>query len=404
MAPHSKPSPQSLVVTALLTVLIALGQISSAMYIPSMPSLVDTFSTMAERVNMTLTLFFVGFGFSQLIYGPLSDRFGRRRILFLGMSVFMIASLASALATSIEMLIVARFMQGVGACAGPVIGRAVVRDVYGRTHSAKVMAYIGVAFSLSPALTPTIGGYLHVWFGWQASFYFMTALAAWLIYSIWRILEETHQAESRVPLDLGAMARAFAMLLSSPHFLGYMISIAFIFGGLMAFVSAAPFVLIGHLGLSPDHFGLLSLITVFGTLAGNLIAGRFTMGLGTERMVLMGTCISLVAGILMAAIAFTGHLSIAAIMGPMTLFLTGMGIVMPNAFAGAMAPFPQVAGTASAMMGFFQMLTAAVVTTLAGRLPHDSQLPMALVITGLAVIAVIAFTLLVWRRRSVEAS
>ena len=177
---RSKPHPESLSVGALLTALVALGQISTSIYIPSLPFLVDALDTTAEDVNLTLSVFLFGFAICQLVYGPLSDRFGRRPVLVAGVGLYVAASFACVFATSIETLIAGRFVQGMTACSGPVLGRAIVRDIYGPTRSAKVMAYIGVALAISPAVAPIIGGYLQVWFGWRANFVLLGVVGVWI--------------------------------------------------------------------------------------------------------------------------------------------------------------------------------------------------------------------------------
>ncbi|MEE8393576.1 MAG: multidrug effflux MFS transporter [Rhodospirillales bacterium] len=389
-----KPDPKSLTVGALLTGLVALGQISTSTYIPSLPFLVEALDTDAGRVNLTLSLFLAGFAISQLIYGPLSDRYGRRPILIGGLVLYLAASLYCAYAGTIEELIMGRIAQGVGACSGAVLGRAIVRDVYGPDRAAKALAYIGVAFALSPAVTPIIGGYLQVWFGWRANFFFFTAVAVVVLALTWIMLDETNEDPDPGAINVAAMVRTYAMLLGSPVYVGYMLSLSLIFAGLMAYTAAAPFLFIDVLGMSADGFGLLSVINVLGFLAGTLAAGRLTLRLGTQRMAFQGILISLAGAAAMAAVAVAGHMSIAAIIAPMTVFLAGMGIVMPNAMAGAMAPFPRNAGAASALMGFFQMLVAALASALAGWMPKSTQLPMALlmfIMAGLALVGFMAF-------------
>ena len=394
-----KPHPESLSVGALLTVLVALGQISTALYIPSMPSLVEALATDAAHVNLTLTVFLCGFAVSQLVYGPLSDRFGRRPVLMAGMTLFLVASFACSFAPSIEALIAARFVQAVGACTGPVLGRAMVRDIYGRERAARALAYIGMAFAVSPAIVPIIGGYLQVWFGWRASFVFLSGIGGLIVLASWWMLEETNRRKDPNALDLGAMGRNFAMLLTSPVYMGYTLSVSFVFAALMSFVAVAPFVFIDTIGLSPDRFGMLAIFNAVGVLLGNGLAGRLTLRMGIERMVLLGILLVLAGGGVMTAIAASGHIGVAAIIGPMLLFFTGMGIVFPNAMAGAMAPFPKATGAASALLGFLQMAMAAGAGTLAGRLSHQTQLPLALLILGFGTAALVAFGMLVWRRR-----
>ncbi len=396
-----KPDPASLAVGALLTVLVALGQISTSIYIPSLPSLVEAFDTDPGRVNLTLSVFLAGFAVAQLIYGPLSDRFGRRPVLLAGIALYFAASVASALAGSIEALIAGRFVQALGACSGPVLGRAIIRDVYGSDRSARVMAYIGVAFAVSPAVTPIIGGYLQVWFGWQANFIFLALLAASVYGAVWAFLEETNppNAETSRLVSLGG---TFAVFFSAPVFIGYAGAVAFVFAGMMVYTALAPFVFIEGFGLAPDAFGLLFIFITLGFLAGTLTAGRLTIRLGVERMVLAGIFLALMGGGAMVSLALAGLNAPVFVIAPMAVFLAGMGIVLPNAMAGAMAPFPKAAGAASALMGFTQMAVAAGASLIAGRLPHQTPLPMAVLIFGLSLLALVLFIPLVWRNRSVK--
>jgi DHA1 family bicyclomycin/chloramphenicol resistance-like MFS transporter len=396
---RTKPHPKSLAVGALLTFLIALGQISNSIYIPSMPALVKAFDTGMEQVNLTFTVFLVGFAISQIVYGPFSDRFGRRRVLLGGLVLYFVASVACTISFTIEILITARFAQAVGACAGPVMTYAIVRDVYERKHAARVLAYINVAFAISPAIMPLIGGYLQAWFGWRANFLFLSAVAGSAFLAVWLMLNETITQSDPRATRPSRIALTFVMLLRSPEFLGHMLSVAFIFAGLMAYQASSSFLFINTLGLSPERFGLLSAFIVVGYLTGTLAAGRWTLRFGIESLVMAGTLLALTGGVAMAAIALTGHLSVAAIIGPMMLYMAGMGLVMPNAIAGAMGPFPQVAGTASALLGFCQMAIAAAASLVVGWMSQRSQLPLALAITVSAAIAATAFTALVWRRR-----
>lgn len=393
----ARARPDSLAVGAVLTALAALGQVSVSLYIPSLPALAADLGASPESANMTLSLLLVGLASGQLIYGPLSDRFGRRRVLIAGLTLYLVASILCTIAPTIEALIAARLIQGLGACAGPVIGRAIVQDVYGR-RAAKALSYIGMAFALSPAVTPIIGGYLQVGFGWRANFVFLSAFAATVWLAVWWLLEETNRERDAGALEPARLLGTYGMLLATPVFVGYMLSVAAIFAGLMTYVSMSPFVFIESLGLSPEVFGLLNVFNVAGLITGNLVAGRLTARLGVARLVLAGLALALAGGVLMTATAAAGFLDVAAIVVPLMVFTAGMGIVYPNAMAGAMAPFPRAVGSASALMGFMQMAAGGAVAMAAGYLPHDSHLAMGVVIAAAAAAGLAAFLALAWRR------
>src|SRR5512132_1929164 len=230
--------PESLPVGALLTALVALGQISTSIYIPSMPSIVVDLATTPDWVNLTLSGFLLGFALCQMIFGPISDRFGRRPVLFVGLGSYLASSLLCTLAPGIGVLIAGRVLQGMAACAGPVLGRAIVRDVYGPTRTAAAMAYIGAALAISPAMAPIIGGYLQVWFGWRAAFVFLTAVGVLIFVATWLLLDETNPRDRRPESDAPNLLSACETLLRDRRYLGYTLVVAFVFAGLMAFAPA----------------------------------------------------------------------------------------------------------------------------------------------------------------------
>jgi MFS transporter, DHA1 family, multidrug resistance protein len=391
--------PESLVVGALLTALVALGQISTSIYIPSMPSIVSELATTPDRVNLTLTGFLLGFAVCQMVFGPVSDRFGRRPVLLVGLGLYLAASLLCALASTIAALILGRVLQGMAACAGPVLGRAIVRDIYGPTRTAAAMAYIGAALAISPAVAPIIGGYLQVWFGWRSAFIFLTAVGALIFAASWLLLAETSPRGSGSNRNTSGLLRSCALLLRDRRYLGYTLVISFIFAGLMAFAAGGPFVFIELLGMSPEHYGMLAIFTVVGFLLGSLVTGRLTGRLPLDRLLLLGLICAVFGGGLMAGLAVFAPLSVASIIAPMAIFTAGLGMALPTGMAGAMAPFPQIAGAASALLGFVQMLVAAGASYAVGVLPHGSAWPMATVIAAGAVAALLSFTGLVLPNR-----
>ena len=387
--------PESLAVGALLTALVALGQISTSIYIPSMPSIVVDLATTPARVNLTLSGFLLGFAVCQMVFGPLSDRLGRRPVLFAGLGLYLIASALCAFAPTIALLIGGRVLQGMAACAGPVLGRAIVRDIYGPNRTAAAMAYIGAALAISPAVAPIIGGYLQVWFGWRSAFVFLTVVGALIFAVSWRLLAETKPKTPESQANAPGLLTSCALLLRDRRYLGYTLVVAFIFAGLMAFAAGGPYVFIDLLGMRPDHYGMLSIFTVVGFLVGSLAAGRLTSRLSLNLLVLLGVGGSLLGGGLMAGLAALAPLSAVSIVAPMAIFSAGLGMALPAGMAGAMAPFPHIAGAASALLGFIQMLVAAAASFAVGVLPHGSALPMAVVIAASAAAALLSFTGLV---------
>jgi MFS transporter, DHA1 family, multidrug resistance protein len=390
-----RADPESLWVGALLTALVALGQISTSIYIPSMPSIVVDLATTPARVNLTLSGFLLGFAVCQMVFGPISDRLGRRPVLFAGLGLYLIASALCAFAPTIAALIAGRVLQGMAACAGPVLGRAIVRDIYGPSRTAAAMAYIGAALAISPAVAPIIGGYLQVWFGWRSAFVFLTVVGALIFAASWRLLAETNPRNPGSRANAPGLLTSCALLLRDRRYLGYTLVVAFIFAGLMAFAAGGPYVFMDLLGMRPDHYGMLSIFTVLGFLVGSLAAGRLTGRLPLNRLVLLGVGGSLLGGGLMVGLAALAPLSVASIVAPMAIFSAGLGMALPAGMAGAMAPFPQIAGAASALLGFIQMLVAAAASFAVGVLPHGSALPMAVVIAASAAAALLSFTGLV---------
>jgi DHA1 family bicyclomycin/chloramphenicol resistance-like MFS transporter len=381
--------PASALVTALLTALTAVGSFSISIYTPSMPALTADLATTTDRVKLTLSVFLVGFGLGQLAYGPLSDRFGRRITLLGGLALYVLGNIACAVAPTINVMIAARFVQALGACAGPVLGRAVVRDVHGREGTARVLAWIATATALSPAIGPTIGGHVHVWFGWRANFLLLTVLGALLLLAVWRGLGETNSRPDEQATSVSRMAINYAMLLQNREYLAYLLCGSFLIGGLFAYIAAAPFLFIDQLGIPPDHYGLLSIFTTAAYMVGTVIAARLNARAPIERMVRIGAAVALVGALTMLPAALLDP-SVPGILAPMMVFGIGIGIALPNCLAGGMGPFPGVAGAASALLGFAQMLAAAGATVAVAALPQQSALSLTVVLFACSVVAVLS--------------
>lgn len=364
----------------LLTMLVGLGPISTDLYLPSLEDLKTVFDTGTSAVQWTLSAFMIGFGVAQLGYGALSDRFGRRPALIGGLVLYLVATVACALALAIDQLIAARLAQAVGACCGPVIGRAVVRDVYTPDRGRRVLAYMGAAMALAPAIGPIIGGYLHDSFGWRAAFVVLALFGAVALIGVMLLLPETNATPDPTATRPGRMLANWAVMVRDRRYIGYVAAIGAVFAGLFSFISGSSFVLIGFLGVPPDRFGYFFAIIVGGYMVGSLVSGRLGRRIGMAGQTLMGAVMVTVAGLVMLGLAVAGVDTVAAVIAPQCLYMAGAGFVLPNAMAGAVGPFPRMAGAASALLGFVQMSGGAAAGAVVGLLLVDSALPMAVAV------------------------
>lgn len=370
------PRPDTLVIAVLLTALVTVGPLSTDLYLPALPVLEQVFDTDVAAVQLTLSVFLVGFALSQLVYGPLSDRYGRRPILLGGVAVFVVASFACAVVDTIDQLIAARFFQACGACSAPVLSRAVVRDVFQREEAARMLSYIATAMAVAPAVAPMIGGWLTATYGWRANFLLLTGFGVVVLAGAAVLLTETNQHRDPRAINPARLIGNYLQLATRRRFLGYALCMAFVFSGIFAFISGSSFILIGHLHLSPVQFGLSFGVVVLGFILGSFASARLGVRLGIDRLVLIGTELAGLGGALGLGLALAGELNLAAVLGPLAVFMAGAGLTLPNAIAGAIAPFPTIAGSASALLGFIQMMVAATVGILVGLLHDGSPLPM----------------------------
>lgn len=350
-------SPPAIV---LLTALATLTAISIAIYLPAMPALAGDLGASASQAQLTVSIFLVGVGLGQLAYGPASDRFGRRPALLFGLAVYGVGSLACALAPSIGLLLAGRAVQAAGASAGMSLVRAILRDAYPRERLTGAMATITGAMAIAPALAPILGSQVLEWFGWRACFAVLALFAAALLATVWRLLPETNRQRDPHATRLGGLAKNYAMLLRHRRYLAFVLAGGLSLAGAFAFTVAAPFILIERLGMTPGGFALLMLVTTGAYVAGTALAPGMARRLGMERSILLGAMLCAIAGAAMLAIGLTGTTAVATVIGAMAIWHIGMGIVLPLGMAGAIGPFPQIAGAASAGIGAAQMLFGAV--------------------------------------------
>jgi DHA1 family bicyclomycin/chloramphenicol resistance-like MFS transporter len=335
--------------------------LASDLYLPALPALRRDLGATDALAQLTLSAFVTGFGVAQLLYGPLSDRFGRRPVLLGGLALFMAGSVASMLAPSIDTLVAARFLQGVGACSGPVIGRAIVRDLYDPVRGARALAQIMTLVVLVPMFAPLAGGYLTAWFGWRATFafIFLCGLALWV--ASWLALAESNRQLDATATNFRQLARNARAVFSNRAFVAYAACLMLAYTGLFFYLSASPFVMIEALGLSTAAFGLWWIVPVVGNFTGSFLCSRLTRRFALATLLGVGAGFVCAGGLLLLGLAAAGLAHPLAVIGPMTVFLFGYAFVNPICLAAAVAPFPRIAGTASALLGCTQLVVAATI-------------------------------------------
>jgi MFS transporter, DHA1 family, multidrug resistance protein len=374
----------------LLVALAACGPFTLNILIPSMPRLAQDFSTEYSTAQLILTVYLVGIAVSQLIYGPVSDRIGRRPALMAGLALFAVGSGLSLLADSIEVLILARGIQALGASAGMSLGRAMVRDVWGREQSASVIGYVTMGMAVAPMVAPALGGYIEIWFGWRTSLAVVGVYAALLFaWAAWA-LPETLRVAADSPKQSLAL-RSYMRLLGSPLFLAYSFGSAFASATFFAFLGGAPYITIQLMGLPASEYGLYFILVSVGYILGNFLAGRFSVGVGIDRMAIAGAALAVGGGAFLAAGFLGGPLSPLLLFGCMAIIAIGNGMSLPNGVAGAISVDVNLAGTASGLSGFLQMGLGGAASQLVGLLQTDSAAPTIVVMAISTLLSLLAY-------------
>jgi DHA1 family bicyclomycin/chloramphenicol resistance-like MFS transporter len=352
------------------------------MYLPAMPTMMRAFGTDISHMHLTLSSYLTGFALFHLACGPLADRFGRKPILVGGTALFVAACIGCSLSTTVEQLLLFRFLQGIGACVGPTLARAVARDVFGPTGAARALSLIAMLMALAPAVAPTIGGVLLLVLPWESVFVFLAFYGAAMIALIRVFLPESLPlVQSLHPVKI---ARNYAELLVDPFFLTVTITSGLFYSGLLVYLASSSFVYIDMLGVPVEYFGLVFLSSVVGYMGGSACSARLSKQHDSERIMLLGVVLGVCASSLLLACSTAWPDSVAALMLPMTLYSVAMGLVLPHAMAIALRPFPHIAGTASSLLGFIQMSLSAAASALIGQFLTTSPQPMVWMLLALS--------------------
>jgi DHA1 family bicyclomycin/chloramphenicol resistance-like MFS transporter len=374
----------------ILGALSAFGPLSIDMYLPSFAAISRDLEASEAQVQWTLVVFFAGLGLGQAFYGPISDRYGRRRPLCFGLALFVLAGAACALARSIEGLVVWRFVQSIGGCAGVVIARTVVRDRFDERESARVFSLLMLVMGLAPILAPLIGGQILVLFGWRAIFWTLAGFGLACMIAVVPILGESLPFERRIAGGFSGALRVYGRLLRDRAFMRYNLSGALVISGMFVYIFGSPFVFMQIHGVRPERYGWLFGLNALGLIAASQL-NRMALGRVSGASILSrAVWVTAAAGVALLAAAVTGAGGLPGLLLSLFVYIASLGFVLPNVTAAALAPQGRNAGSASAMLGTVQFGAGAVVGMLLGALGNGTAVPMAALIAacGLSSLAV----------------
>jgi DHA1 family bicyclomycin/chloramphenicol resistance-like MFS transporter len=362
--------------------LTALGPLSIDMYLPSFQAIARDLRASPAQVQLTLAVFFVALGIGQAFYGPISDRFGRRRPLCFGLALYILASAGCASARSIEALVGWRFAQALGGCAGMVIARAVVRDRFDERESARFFSLLMLVTGLAPILAPSIGGQILVLFSWRAIFWTLAGFALVGFVTATFVLPESLPPERRTEGGVATALRAYARLLCDRAFMRYALSGALVISGMFAYIFGSPFVFMQIYGVRPERFGWIFGFIALGLISASQLNRVLLARVAGARILSHALVVTATAGVILLVMAWTRAGGLAGMLGPLFVYIASLGFVLPNVIATALGPQGRNAGTASALLGTLQFGAGAMVGTLLGALGDGTAVPMAALIAA----------------------
>lgn len=359
------------------------------MYLPAFPTLAQDLLTDSGRVQQTLSAFLLGFAVSPLVWGPLSDRFGRKPILYAGLTIFVAASIGGALSQSIDVLIGFRFLQALGGSAAASLARAIVRDRYDREEAARTLSLLFVVMAIAPMAAPIIGGQVLVFFGWRAIFWALAGYGVICLVLTVYPLRETLPVERRTRHHAGEMAKSYGALLRNQRYIGYALCQGLSFAAMFAYIAGSPFVIIELFGISPELYGFLFAAHVIALMIGSAVNSRVVTHVGVDRMLLFGA-VGLAFGGVLVFLAGVFSLPLAALIGSVVVMMLFVTMIGANATAGALSEFPNMAGTASAFLGMLQFAFGAAAGALVGFFHDGTAMPLVIVMMSSGLLALIA--------------
>ena len=391
----SKMQPLALLVVILAS-LTAFAPLSIDMYLPSFPQIAADFGVTVARVEMSLATFFIGLSFGQLLYGTVTDRFGRKRPLYVGLTIYCAASLLCAVAPNVEALIILRLFQALGACGGIVIARATVRDLFDHSESARVFSLLMLVMGVAPILAPLLGGYVALYFGWHAIFTVVSVFSAIILAAVYRFLPETR--EPNPDIKLTQTFGTYFNILKDRNFLAFTLGGGLAQAGMFAYITGSPFVFIELFGVPAEYFGWIFGSNALGMIALSQINARVVRNVDPTRLLRVSLSVTAVFSLVLifAGIFNLGFWGTAI---PIFLYVASLGMILPNATAGALSEQSANAGAASALIGSLQYGLAAIASSLVSYFNNGTSFAMTAIIGTCGIAAFLALNLLLGAKR-----
>ena len=373
----------------LLGSLTALGPFSIDMYLPGFPAIAKDLHTTVAKVSLSLSGFFIGISIGQLLYGPLLDRFGRKKPLYIGLSVYILASLGCAFANSIEWLIMLRCVQAVGSCAAAVASIAMVRDLFPVKDNAKVFALLMLVVGVSPMIAPTVGGYVTTAFGWHSVFIILMLLGAVNLFASIFGLLESYQPDKTLSLKPKPILINFISVLKEPQFYTYAFTGAIAFSGLFAYVAGSPLLFMDIFAVKEETYGWIFAFLSIGLIGASQVNTLMLRRFSSEQLIFASLICQSITGIVFLTGSINGWFGLPETIALLFIFLSCLGFASPNASALSLAPFSKNAGSASALMGAVQMGLGALASVLVSMFDTRSSVPMVAIMASTSIFALL---------------
>jgi Bcr/CflA subfamily drug resistance transporter len=373
----ASPAKSPLRIIIILCLISSVGRFVIDSYLPSLPAIADNLKLATSSVQMTLTLYLLGFGVSQLIYGPLSDCFGRRKVMLVGLLIFLVGAIGCMLAPNSSILMFFRLLSGLGAGSCGVLNRAIASDCFQGADFSKAWSYTTTTLVLTLIFAPIIGGFIQQYSSWRANFLLSAIFVGAILAIIYFTLPETKNSNEKRSLDVKLIVKDYGKILSSSSFMIATLFYTLAFGGLIAYFQVSPLIFIDHFNLSPTQYGLSSVGIAFSYLAGGQIVRKYVHKIGVTPMLHIGIAILFVGGIAMLIACYVFESSWQAILFSAIIYVLGTRIVIPNSMSLAISSFKKSSGTTSAVIGSIQMLGAMVISGLLAHFSTQSALPLA---------------------------